>query len=166
MRLFSALIIGFGILVATVSVITGPTDADHAAATPRHVILAMSGPESDGPLDGFRFDAQIQLADAAPAYTDTLIFDRGLFLTGENTDRCNHPPSVYHAAKSADGLAFVVRAECPTKNTSMVWRGIIQGDTVTGTITWTSSRWYWDTEQVLDFTGTLTAHPTLMAMAG
>ena len=86
-------------------------------------------------------------------------FSDGLFMSRECTDRCNYPPSAYLVRELDGGTDFIVEAYCPTKNTTMVWRGSVRGNTVQGTVTWTVSRWYWDTQQVLEFKGSLSDQP-------
>lgn len=144
---------------AAVTVLRTPTDADHAAATPRDVIMPLSDPKGAGPLDGLRFDTEMGLQGKPAELEDYVQFSQGLFMSRECTDRCNYPPSAYLAREVSGGIDFIVEAYCPTKSTTMVWRGSVRGDYVSGTVTWTSKRWYWNTTQVLVFDGQLSEHP-------
>lgn len=143
----------------TTLILQEPSDADHAAATPRAMLAALSDPAGKGPLDGLRFDTEMGLQGKPPELVDYVQFSDGLFMSRECTDRCNYPPSAYLVRELDGGTDFIVEAYCPTKNTTMVWRGSVRGNTVQGTVTWTVSRWYWDTQQVLEFKGSLSDQP-------
>lgn len=84
-----------------------------------------------------------------------MFFRDGRFLSLECEDRCNYPPSAYFARAVDGGHEFIVEAWCPTKDATMVWRGRIVGDTVSGTVTWTVKRFYWTVGTVLEFSGTV-----------
>lgn len=159
MRLFLA---GLAVLLvggAATAILQLPSDADHAAATSRGVILEMRDPAGTGPLDGLRFDTEMGLQGKPAELVDYLQFQDGLFMSRECEDRCNYPPSAYLARAVEGGTDFIVEAYCPTKSTTMVWRGSVRGDDVSGTVTWTSQRWYWDTTQVLAFNGQVSDQP-------
>lgn len=143
-----------------------PSDVDHAAATSRDVIMQLSDPEGTGPLDGLRFDTVMGVQGKPAELEDYLQFNQGLFMSRECTDRCNYPPSAYLARRVNDTTEFIIEAYCPTKSTTMIWRGTVDGKAVSGTVTWVSQRWYWDTEQVLEFTGTLSDQPAETLSAG
>ena len=151
---------------AAAAILRGPSDADHAAATSREMLMEMSDPLGEGALDGLRFDTTMGLQGKPPELEDYLQFNQGLFMSRECTDRCNYPPSAYLTRSVAGGTDFIVEAYCPTKNTTMVWRGSVRGKTVSGTVTWTSSRWYWDTKQVLEFNGHLSDLPVEPLVSG
>jgi len=151
---------------AATAILQIPSDADHAAATSRDVIMEMSDPAGAGPLDGLRFDTEMGVQGKPADVVDYLQFGEGLFMSRECTDRCNYPPSAYLARSVEGGTEFIVEAYCPTKSTTMVWRGSVQGDDVSGTVTWTSKRWYWTTTQVLEFKGHLSDQPAELLAAG
>lgn len=148
-----------GLVGGVFAVLAGPSDVDHATATPRASLMALSDPAGTGALDGLRFDTTMGLYGKPADLIDYVQFDQGLFMSRECTDRCNYPPSAYMTRAVDDGHSFIVEAFCPTKNTTMVWRGHVQGDRVKGTVTWTSKRWYWSVTQVLEFQGTLADLP-------
>lgn len=155
MRLMIGLIALIGLAGGVFAALLAPTDTDHAKATPRAMLMVLSDPAGTGPLDGLRFDTKMGLQGKPAELIDYVQFDQGLFMSRECTDRCNYPPSAYLTRAVDDGHEFIVEAYCPTKNTTMVWRGRITGQTVAGTVTWTSTRWYWRVTQVLEFNGTL-----------
>jgi hypothetical protein len=159
MKWMFAILAFIGLGGVTTAILQSPSDTDHAAATPRAMLIAMADPAGDGPLDGLRFDTEMGLQGKPPELVDYIQFSDGLFMSRECTDRCNYPPSAYMTRAVQDGTDFIVEAYCPTKSTTMVWRGSVRGDSVSGTVTWTSKRWYWDTIQVLEFKGALSDQP-------
>lgn len=106
-----------------------------------------------GPLDGMTFTTSLAPQGKPGAIRDAMFFRDGQLLSLECEDRCNYPPSAYFARRSGDGHDFVVEAWCPTKNATMVWRGRIEGDRVSGTVTWSVRRFYWTVGTVLEFSG-------------
>lgn len=107
-----------------------------------------------GVLDGMTFTTELSPQGAPEAIRDAMFFRNGQFLSMECEDRCNYPASAYFARAVDGGHEFVVEAWCPTKDATMVWRGRIDGDAVSGTVTWTVRRFYWTVGTVLEFTGT------------
>ena len=130
-----------------------PTDSDHAKATTPEMLAAYADPPGSGMLDGLRFDTTMGLQGKPPDIEDFVQFDHGLFMSRECTDRCNYPPSAYFARNRDDRIEFIVEAFCPTKDTTMVWRGDITNGAVSGTVTWTTNRLYWRRSTVLEFNG-------------
>jgi len=118
-----------------------------------------SDPAGLGQLDGQRFDTEMGQLGQPPDVVDFVQFDQGLFLSKECEDRCNFPASAYFARDVDGGTDFIVEAYCPTKSTTMAWRGSIRGDTITGTVEWTASRFYWTVTRTLEFNGTRSALP-------
>lgn len=131
-----------------------PTDRDHAAVTTPEFLAGYADPPGKGVLDGVRFDTRMGPPSNPDEIDDFVQFDRGLFMSRECTDRCNYPPSAYLTRETPDGTAFIVEAFCPTKKTTMVWRGMIKADRITAKVTWTSKRLLMSTTTVLDVTGT------------
>ena len=159
MRIVIAIIVLLALGGATTAILRSPSDTQHALATSRDVLMPLSDPAGTGPLDGLRFDTEMGLQGKPAELIDYVQFSDGLFMSRECTDRCNYPPSAYLARDVEGGTEFIVEAYCPTKSTTMIWRGSVRGDMVEGTVTWTSSRWYWDTTQVLEFKGHLSERP-------
>jgi hypothetical protein len=159
MRIVIAIVVLLALGGATTAILRSPTDSQHAQATPRDVLMSLSDPAGAGPLDGLRFDTEMGVLGKPAELVDYVQFSHGLFMSRECTDRCNYPPSAYLARDVEGGTEFIVEAYCPTKSTTMVWRGSVRGDMVEETVTWTSARWYWDTIQVLEFKGQLSEQP-------
>lgn len=106
-----------------------------------------------GVLDDLTFTTLLAPQGKPGAIRDAMFFRDGQLLSLECDDRCNYPPSAYYARQVEDGHEFVVEAWCPTKNATMVWRGRVVGDTVSGTVTWSVRRFYWTVGTVLEFSG-------------
>lgn len=106
-----------------------------------------------GELDGMTFTTLLAPLGKPGAIHDAVFFRNGQFLSMECEDRCNYPASAYFSRETDDGHQFIVEAWCPTKDATMVWRGQIIGDEVSGTVTWTTKRFYWTVSSVLEFTG-------------
>lgn len=109
--------------------------------------------KGSGVLDGLTFTSNLAPEGEPGAIRDAMFFRDGQFLSLECEDRCNYPASAYYARAIEGGHEFVVEAWCPTKDATMVWRGQIVGDDVSGTVTWSMRRFYWTVSTVLEFTG-------------
>ncbi len=134
-----------------------PDDTDNARATSPEMLAAFADPPGKGVLDGLRFDTEMGVQGKPAELKDFVQFDQGLFMSQECTDRCNYPPSAYFTRRSDAGISFVVEAFRPTKDTTMVWRGLVDGNMVRGTVAWTTNRFYWSRTQVLEFSGGLSS---------
>jgi len=156
-RVFGIAILVIGAAYGAIAMI--PSDADHAAVTTPEYLAAFADPPGTGLLDGIRYDTVMGPPSNPDEVTDFLQFDHGLFMSRECTDRCNYPPSAYFARTTPKGTEFIIEAFCPTKDTTMVWRGTITGETVAGTVTWTSTRFYWRQTQTLSFRGRRSDQP-------
>lgn len=109
--------------------------------------------KGSGNLDDLTFTTILAPQGKPGEIHDAMFFRDGQFLSLECEDRCNYPASAYYSRAVDGGHEFVVEAWCPTKDTNMVWRGRIQGDKVSGTVTWSVRRLYWRTGTVLEFSG-------------
>ena len=107
-----------------------------------------------GVLDGLTFTTVLAPQGKPGEIRDAMFFRDGQLFSLECEDRCNYPASAYFARAIEGGHEFMVEAWCPTKVATMVWRGRIVGETVTGTVTWSVKRFYWTVGTVLEFTGT------------
>lgn len=134
-----------------------PSDRDHAAVTTPEFLAAYADAPGKGVLDGVRFDTRMGPEARPGEIEDFVQFDKGLFMSRECTDRCNYPPSAYLTRETDAGIAFIVEAFCPTKDTTMLWRGTVSGDSIAGTVVWTSSRLLMPMTTTLVFEGTRSA---------
>jgi len=61
----------------------------------------------------------------------------------------------YSTEKSSDGLRFSATTMSPDDG-KIVWEGVVRGDEIEATYTWTKERWWWsDARQVKWFKGKL-----------
>jgi hypothetical protein len=104
-----------------------------------------------GPIDGRQYSASIVRDDAdedeeSRPLVDRLIFSDGMF-SSEICTQYNFTEAPYWTRMEGDQVHFLVELTSPTDGT-MLWKGIIRGDTLEGTMRWTKKRWYWtiDTE--------------------
>ena len=111
--------------------------------------------KGSGALDDLTFTTILAPRGQPGEIHDAMFFRDGQFLSLECQDRCNYPPSAYFSRIVESGHEFVVEAWCPTKDTTMVWRGRVEGNRVSGTVTWTVRRFYWSTGTELEFSGQL-----------
>ncbi|PUB11024.1 hypothetical protein [Yoonia sediminilitoris] len=116
-----------------------------------------------GALDGLTFTTNLAPQGKPGAIRDAMFFRNGQFLSLECEDRCNYPASAYFSREVVDGHEFVVEAWCPTKDATMVWRGQIIDDKVSGTVTWSVRRFYWTVGTVLEFSGDLATEEEVAA---
>ncbi len=82
-------------------------------------------------------------------------FREGTFLSTECQRTCGYARSTYWVLFEEDAVRFVSEARCPEKNATIVWKGVVRGDEIEGTFTWTKERWYWTIEKDFWFKGTL-----------
>ena len=141
-------------ILAVIALIGGALLAFQSAYTfradrPNDAALA----KGSGVLDGLTFTTILAPLGKPGEIRDAMFFRDGQLLSLECEDRCNYPASAYYARKVERGHEFVVEAWCPTKNATMVWRGQIVGDSVSGTVTWSVRRFYWTVGTVLEFSG-------------
>lgn len=137
-----ALLIGGAVLALTSS-------SESTASGPSEAALT----QGSGDLDGMTFTTLLAPRGGAAAIHDAMFFSEGQFSSLECEDRCNYPPSAYFSRQIDGGHEFIVEAWCPTKDATMIWRGQIVGDEVSGTVTWSVRRFYWTVGTVLEFSG-------------
>lgn len=140
-----AILIGGALLALTAS---NPANS----SAPREASLQKGA----GVLDGLTFAAHIGPQGKELDVRDVMYFREGQFLSLECEDRCNYPASAYFAREIEGGHEFMVEAWCPTKESTMVWRGQLIDGEISGTVTWSVRRFYWTVGTVLEFTGQAT----------
>lgn len=119
--------------------------------------------KGSGALDGMIFKTELAPKGKPGEIRDAMFFRDGQFLSLECEDRCNYPPSAYYSRDIDGGREFIVEAWCPTKDATMVWRGEIIGDAVSGTVTWSVRRFYGTVGTVLEFSGTVATEAEVAA---
>ena len=111
--------------------------------------------EGSGVLDGMTFAGMMAPADGSDPVEDTFVFADGKFASTECDRRCGYPARAYFVRNVGERIEFVSESHCLYKDAKIVWRGIVDGDTIEGVSTWTLKRWYWTIEKELHFEGTL-----------
>ena len=121
--------------------------------------------QGTGVLDGMTFAGEVGVVGKPADIMDTLVFSKGMFVSTECERRCNYPASAYFAREKDGGTEFITETRCPNKDAKLVWRGTVKNDKISGTMSWTSKRWYWTVEKEFWFKGTLISKSTPLASA-
>lgn len=128
-------------------------------------VAEASGPAASGPLDGRSYVGSLGLVGGRKDVKDTFVFANGTFASAECETLCKYPASPYFLRKTAEGSEFVSISKCPYKDATIIWRGTIKGDTLSGVSTWRLKRWYWTVEKKFTYTGKLVGPQTPLASA-
>jgi hypothetical protein len=108
-----------------------------------------------GPLDGMTFVGALGPYGQPKDVEDVFVFENGSFVSKECEVRCQYPPRPYFIRKVDGKIEFVSETKCPYKDAKIVWRGTVDGNTLSGVATWTVRRWYWTVENRFEFSGKL-----------
>lgn len=108
-----------------------------------------------GILDGMTFVGKIGPVGKPADVQDALTFTNGMFVSIGCDRRCGYPAGPYFVRYVGDKIEFVSEGNCTDKNAKISWRGTIENDTLKGSFTWTSKRWYWTIEKEFWFEGKL-----------
>ena len=106
-------------------------------------------------LDGKTYSGEIGLPGEPASTKDLLTFRDGMFVSQECERRCGYTEGIYWVRSGEDGIEVMSETTCPESDATIVWRGIVKGDKIEGTFTWTSERWYWTIEKEFWFNGKL-----------
>lgn len=117
---------------------------------------AWTMPADPGPLDGLTFVGMVGPDGEELDVADTFVFENGTFVSRECELRCDYPARPYTAAADGDAWTFESETRCPYKDATIVWRGKVEGDQLSGVATWTIHRWYWSLERDFAFEADLT----------
>jgi hypothetical protein len=117
----------------------------------------MAVPEGDwsqtGALDGKTFRIYGEDPGSGAVLEDDILFRDGKFQSVDCENYCNFGWSDYQT-KQIDGvLYFTTTAICPDAPHTVVWFGTITGDEVSIDGTWTTRRWYWTNQIVIQAAG-------------
>ena len=93
-------------------------------------------------LDGKSFVAQSGEKGKQASNKDTIVFRNGRFLS-EGCNPYGFGDAPYQATVDGATVRFHAETYSPTHG-NMVWDGIVRGDTIEATNTWTRKRWYWN----------------------
>lgn len=122
--------------------------------------------QASGLLDGRAFLIEgIDVASGAELQ-DELLFRAGTFQSVDCQEYCDFGWSEYKT-KERDGIThFTATTVCPDAPHTVVWYGVIEGDTITLDVTWTTRRWYWTNQIVMEASGEATDFDAVMAVSG
>lgn len=104
-------------------------------------------------LDGKTFVAQTGEKGKRAKGSDTIVFRDGRFLS-EGCNKSGFTDAPYQTTIDGDAFRFHAETHSPTHG-SMVWDGIVRGDTIEATSIWTRKRWYWNIKKEFWFRGQL-----------
>lgn len=107
-------------------------------------------------LDGKSFSGELAGPGIDSGSTDVVVFKDGMFVSEECQKRCGYTDGPYWIRSNGEGgVQFKAETPCLDADASIVWNGIVRGDEIEGTFTWTSERWYWTVEKEFSFKGKL-----------
>ena len=104
-------------------------------------------------LDGKKFIGPTGEKGKKVHHEDVLTFSDGKFTSSE-CFQYGFKGGPYTATVEADSVYFHAETTSPTHG-KMMWKGTLQGDTLTVTYTWTKERWLWTTFREYWFKGSL-----------
>lgn len=106
-------------------------------------------------LDGRSFEISGTDIDSGAVLEDLLVFRDGTFQSADCQEYCDFGWSDYET-KAIDGVIhFTARTICPDAPHTVVWYGKVDGDNVEIDVTWTTRRWYWTNQIVIEATGAI-----------
>lgn len=134
--LFSATTMVGGVAAGAGSVASSPGDVSSASS-----------------LDGKTFVARTGEKGKQASNKDTIVFRNGRFFS-EGCKPYGFGDAPYQATVDGVTVRFHAETHSPTHGT-MVWDGIIRGDSIEATSTWTRERWYWNIKREYWYKGQL-----------
>jgi len=107
-----------------------------------------------GELDGNVYVGPTGMQGSEPEEDDEVSFNNGeLYSSG--CAAWGFKAGAYTTEKSSDGLKFTATTLSPDDG-KIVWEGIVRGNEIEATYTWTKERWWWaDAKQIKWFKGKL-----------
>jgi len=121
---------------------------------------------SSGALDGRAFEVYGHDVNSGAVLEDEIIFRDGAFQSVDCQNYCNFGWSDYQT-KEIDGVIhFTATTVCPDAPHTVVFYGQVDGDAVTIQGTWTTRRWYWTNQIVMEVAGTATDFNAAIAASG
>lgn len=135
-------------------------DSPATAESERMTLALLQG---DGVLDGKVFLSKMGPAGQPADVEDNLVFGKGLFVSSECQARCDYPARPYFTRSKDGTIQFLSETKCPYKDATILWRGVVEGERISGEATWTLKRWYWSIERVFWFEGELIENEAILA---
>jgi hypothetical protein len=141
-------------VVATIAIGVMPTTTSDINSDSMELATYLQD-SGTGPLDGKTFSGLIGLSGKPKDIKDSFVFENGKFVSTECERNCKFPAHPYFVRVNGTKIEFMSEAQCPYKNSKIVWRGTVEGNKIKGESTWVSKRWYWTMEKTLVFEGEL-----------
>lgn len=104
-------------------------------------------------LDGKTFVAESGEKGKKASNKDTIVFRDGRFIS-EGCTPWGFGDAAYKAEIEGDRIRFHAQTVSPTHGT-MLWEGLVRGDTIEATSLWTRDRWYWKVKKEYWYKGQL-----------
>ena len=104
-------------------------------------------------LDGKKFIGPTGEKGKKVHHEDVLTFSDGKFTSSE-CFQYGFKGGPYTATVGAESIHFRAETTSPTHG-KMVWKGMLKGDTLDVTYSWTKERWFWTTFREYWFKGSL-----------
>lgn len=121
---------------------------------------------SSGALDGRAFTILGVDVESGAVLEDELLFRDGTFQSTDCQNYCDFGWSDYQT-KDIDGVThFTATTICPDAPHTVVFYGQVDGDTITLEGTWTTRRWYWTNQIVLEASGAATDFDSAIIASG
>lgn len=137
------------IILATIGLVPVTVGAQNA------ITDEVNGTEGKAPLDGKVFIGALGPEGKPKDVEDRFVFGSGTFVSKECELRCDYPARPYFVRQVGEKIEFLSETKCPYKDATIVWRGVVENDTIKGVATWTINRWYWTIERKYEFSGKL-----------
>jgi len=101
-------------------------------------------------LDGLAFEGEIGEIGGTPFSRDVWMFENGMFVSR----RCGGCGKGEYWLRPEDGgIRFRADKDCAGTTVTLSYTGLVKGDRIEGTFTWTKDRWYGDIEEQFRFEG-------------
>ena len=117
-------------------------------------------------LDGRSFEILGTDLASGAVLDNRITFRDGTFQSADCKNYCNFGWSDYQT-KDIDGVIhFTATTICPDAPHTVVFHGRVDGETITLEGTWTTRRWYWTNQIVMEASGTATDFDAAIAASG
>lgn len=115
---------------------------------------------AEGLLDGRSFRIAGTDLDSGDVLDDVVVFRNRTFQSVNCQSYCDFGWSDYQTRTVGGAIHFTARTICPDAPHTVVWTGIVTGDTVEIRGSWTTRRWYWTHQIRFVADGSVTAPET------
>lgn len=121
---------------------------------------------SSDALDGRAFAIQGTDIESGAVLEDAVLFRDGTFQSVDCQTYCDFGWSEYRTRDINGVLHFTATTYCPDAPHTVVWYGVVEGDTITLEGTWTTRRWYWTNQIAFEASGRATDFDAAIAVSG